>query len=269
MDTVFKPIQPEWNQRLQHINLLEPTLFLKSSVAYVYQFKVSSNVEPTVLLPGIPDGCVDIIFNMEGDQGDCFLIPSPKIRQAYSFKTNTTYFGIRSLPLQTLFSFVLSMKEINQYIQLALFEVAPSFSVLYNQLLEISTLKEKLHTLESFLLSNCTSHSPNSAIVKCCMDISIRSKGNIHVKDFEAHTGYSERYLRTLFQNEVGIPPKLFLELLNFQYTLQEIYSGTFNLETHIAESGSYDTSHFYKKFKKFTQMTPFEYRKLLKEVIS
>ncbi|MGE7662732.1 hypothetical protein ACQKL6_13680 [Peribacillus sp. NPDC097197] len=51
MDTVFKPIQPEWNQRLQHINLLEPTLFLKSSVAYVYQFKVSSNVDQPFYYP--------------------------------------------------------------------------------------------------------------------------------------------------------------------------------------------------------------------------
>lgn len=264
MKILFEPVQPEWNQKLTNFNMHKPKSFLRNSIAYVYQFKALSTVESTVVLPGIPDGCVDIIFNMEGESQDCFIVPSPKVRHAFIFKTNTTYLGIRMLPLQTLISFDLSLKEINQYIQLPLFEVAPSFYDLYNQLLELPTLEKRLHPLEVFFLKSASLSTCDSSIIKSCIDISVVSKGNIHVKDLEIHTGYSERYLRTLFRNEIGIPPKKFLELIHFQFTLQEIISGTFNLEKHITENDFYDTSHFYKKFKKLTQMTPGEYRNLV-----
>ena len=39
---------------------------------------------------------------------------------------------------------------------------------------------------------------------------------------------------------------------------------GNFQIENHLNENLYYDPSHFYKSFKKFMNITPGEYRKIL-----
>ena len=103
-----------------------------------------------------------------------------------------------------------------------------------------------------------------SNIISSCLDFALTAKGNLHVKELESLTCYSERYLRKLFQQEIGISPKSFLETIYFQFTLHEMLRGDFNVEKHLSTNDLYDVSHFYKRFKKFTNMTPTEYQKLI-----
>lgn len=264
METLLRPIQPEWRKKLEMVEVRIPTAFLKNSIAYVYQFQVQSTTENSVELPGVPDGCVDIILNMAGDLNDCFLFTSPKARTSMAFKTNTTYFGIRLLPLQTVISFAIPIREINGYFKLPIFEIVPSFFNVYHHLLEMPDLDHKLAHLEKLLPNNSFNDTGAIAIVKSCIRKSLQLKGNLHVKDLQIYTGYSDRYLRTIFKNEIGIPPKNFLEIVYFQYAIQDMTSGTFSMEKHLTDNNFYDVSHFYKKIKKITQMTPNEYLKLL-----
>ena len=120
MHNLFKPLQPEWDRQLSFIISHQCTSHFKSSISFVYQFELLSTSEQEILLPGIPDGCLDLIFNLNGDLNDCYLIPSPKVRQNFTFRTNTQYFGIRLLPLQSIFSFNLTVGE-NQSIYIFAF----------------------------------------------------------------------------------------------------------------------------------------------------
>ncbi len=232
----------------------------------MYEIKTFLTKDRIIKLPGIPDGCIDLIFNLDGNQRDCFFIPSPKFRQVYSFTPNTNYFGIRLLPLQTFFSFELSLKELNSSSSFPLFEVAPYLTNLYEKLLEAHTLQDRVHLLESFLLSKILKERTTSSIILNCIDQGIRHHGNIQAKQIESLTGYSQRYLRSLFTNELGISPKSFFQLINFQHIVNEIINNSFNLENYLNNNDFYDSSHFYKTFKKIAKMTPGEYIKLLKE---
>ena len=264
MHHLFKPVQPEWNRKLSNIVSRECTSHFKSSIFFVYQFEFRSTCEQEILLPGIPDGCLDLIFNLNGDSNDCYLIPSPKVRQDLLFKANNLYFGIRLLPLQSVFSFDLTVGEINHHKHLPLFDMNAELIQLYEKLMYPQTIDQRLHAVEAYLSQSTTTCITHSNIMSCCLDFALKAKGNLHVKELESLTCYSERYLRKLFQQEIGISPKSFLETIYFQFTLDEMLRGDFNVEEHISTNDLYDISHFYKKFKKLTNMTPIEYQKLI-----
>lgn len=264
MKQLFKPIQPEWNGKLSYITTLECTSQFKSSISFVYQFEILSTDEQEILLPGIPDGCIDLIFNLHGDQKDCYLVPSPKARHYLSFKTNTLYFGIRLLPLQSAFSFDIALGEINLYKRIPLFEINKKFLLLFEQLMCVNTLDERLQAVENFLYHTTKEYSTPSNIVSACIDYALCTNGNLYVKELESLTGYSDRYLRKLFQQEIGMSPKTLLEMIYFQFTIQEMLKGDFSIEKHLSKNDLYDASHFYKKFKRLTNMTPIEYQKLI-----
>lgn len=262
LNILFQPIQPEWNRQLSSIQTCKCADIFSSSISYVYEFECISAFEKEIVLPGIPDGCLDLIFNLHEDASDCYLVPSPKIRQSLIFKTNTPYFGIRLLPLQTVFQFDLSITEINQHTKLPLFDTNATLLDLYEQLLQAKTIDERKQVVENSLIQ--PSFSTYSNIVTYCMQVGLNTKGNIHIKQLEQLTGYSERYLRKLFQQEIGMSPKPFFETIYFQFMIQDMLNGAFNMNDHLVTSGLYDISHFYKKFKKFTSMTPAAYKKLI-----
>ena len=264
MHKLFKPVQPEWGGKLLNIDTRECTSHFKSSIAYVYQFKCCSTSTQEISLPGVPDGVIDLIFNLDGDMNDCYLVPSPKIRQKLNFKANTLYFGIRLLPLQTAFHFDLTVEEINHYTRLPLFDTNTNLNLLYEKLMHLQTIDQRLQAVETYLSQPTSSHITHSNIISCCLDFTLTAKGNLHVKELEELTCYSERYLRKIFQQEIGMSPKNFIETIYFQFMIQEMLQGDFNVEKHLSANNLYDVSHFYKKFKKFTNMTPSEYKKLI-----
>ena len=261
---LFNPLQPEWDKNLQSIQITKTSPKYRSSIAYVYKLKTEATSNEKALLPGIPDGCIDFVFNLDGIHTECKLVPSPIKRESIYFKANSTYLGIRLFPIQKLFPFQMSLKEINSKNAMPLFDVAPYLLPLYELLLNTNTFEEQLHQLESFLSTHPLETDTHSTIFKSCINKIILHHGNLHVKDLENYSGYSERYLRLLFQKELGIPPKKFLQLVNFQYIINDIVKGNFQIENHLNENLYYDPSHFYKNFKKFMNMTPGEYRKIL-----
>ncbi len=77
----------------------------------------------------------------------------------------------------------------------------------------------------------------------------------------------TKRYLDRLFQEHVGVSPKLLASILRFQ----EVYQGwmqdrspTFFRDQWPASY--YDQSHFIKEFKRFTGFTPQQYTAFVNE---
>jgi hypothetical protein len=69
---------------------------------------------------------------------------------------------------------------------------------------------------------------------------------------------YSDRHIRRLFENYIGIPPKLFNSIIRHQMTLKLLNINPFGDLTSIAlEQRYYDQSHFIKEFKRFQACTP------------
>jgi len=94
--------------------------------------------------------------------------------------------------------------------------------------------------------------------VRQSLELIIANKGQLGVKEICSKLRVNERTLGRRFLNEVGILPKQFATIIQFQSSLEQLTVKDFNKLTDIVyENGFADQSHFIKVFKSFTGKTP------------
>ena len=84
------------------------------------------------------------------------------------------------------------------------------------------------------------------------------------MKKYQSELKLNERTLERRFLNEVGLSPKQFSKIIQFQLSLEQLTLKDFTKLTDIVyENGFADQSHFIKVFKAFTGKTPKTFKKL------
>lgn len=90
----------------------------------------------------------------------------------------------------------------------------------------------------------------------------IHLKGSTQIQRLARDIDVSSKHLRSSFKDVVGISPKTHLQLVQLHQVVQLLATRPHWSLTEIAlRSGFYDQSHFIRKFKQFTGMTPSTYR--------
>lgn len=124
-----------------------------------------------------------------------------------------------------------------------------------------NTIDELINLLDQVLLNYCVECQSIHNIDILLNDI-ILSNGLTNLSKLSSEYFYSEKQIRRLFQQYVGVNPKSFARLTRLNYALSLIKKKKFDL-THIAVmSGFFDQSHFNKEFKLYCGVTPNEYIK-------
>ncbi|TGD59717.1 helix-turn-helix domain-containing protein [Flavobacterium humi] len=83
-------------------------------------------------------------------------------------------------------------------------------------------------------------------------------KGQLSITDLCMALGLNERTLERRFQNEVGVSPKQFSKIIQFQQSLEQLMVKDYDKLTDVVYANGFaDQSHFIKVFKAFTGKTP------------
>eukprot|EP00130_Batrachochytrium_dendrobatidis_P008278 XP_006683153.1 hypothetical protein BATDEDRAFT_28718 [Batrachochytrium dendrobatidis JAM81] len=91
----------------------------------------------------------------------------------------------------------------------------------------------------------------------------IKSKPNQSIPELVTSLGFTQRHLNRLFKDHTGINPKLLGQIFRFEKACSYLHTYTNEDTSTIASAlGYYDQSHFNREFKRFSGMTPFEYKK-------
>ena len=94
--------------------------------------------------------------------------------------------------------------------------------------------------------------------VRQAIESILESKGQNSIGNLAAELKINERTLERRFQKEVGISPKQFSTIIQFQLSLEQLTLKDFSKLTDIVyDNGFADQSHFIKVFKAFTGKTP------------
>ena len=89
-------------------------------------------------------------------------------------------------------------------------------------------------------------------------------KGLIAINELARYLDTNERTLRRKFNQYVGIPPKKFAKIIQFQTSLDQISTGDFSTLTEVVYDNGYaDQSHFIRNIKKFTGKKPLQLKNL------
>ncbi|MEO0897981.1 MAG: helix-turn-helix domain-containing protein [Bacteroidota bacterium] len=97
--------------------------------------------------------------------------------------------------------------------------------------------------------------------VQQAISLILKKKGNVRLSDLYETLHITERTFERKFMAEVGLTPKQFCKIIQFQNCLNQLNQATFDRLTDIGmDSGFSDQSHFTRTFKKYTGQTPSYY---------
>jgi AraC-like DNA-binding protein len=137
---------------------------------------------------------------------------------------------------------------------------------LEEQLLYALNIQQMAGIADTFLLAFLKKRKQNDAVPDSITRVLNSIDSQLHptsVEGYACATNMSLRNFQRRFKEQVGIPPKLYLEIFRFNHALKQkiMYPG--QTWTSIAyECGYFDQMHLIKDFKAFTGFTPFDFFK-------
>lgn len=114
-----------------------------------------------------------------------------------------------------------------------------------------------------------TERTPNEEVTRQVMAfLAENHKRKLTLDEVAAHVGLSPSYLDRIFKEETSETPRVFLEKIRVDKAAHLLeHTDYTNLEICF-EAGFLSTSHFYKAFRRLKNLSPSEYRKMMKELL-
>jgi AraC-like DNA-binding protein len=207
----------------------------------------------------LPDGCIDIIFNIGPDclsENNTFLLNSG---QAYLIGTMTKFketlmtpetrlLGIRFKPAAfTVFYDYPSLERLTDTTVALDKKFAPDINSAANYAVEY---------LDHFFLKKLS--KPKRSILPIISGIQ-EARGQLSVKALAEKYFTTTRQLERAFNRQMGISPKEFINLVRYQTTFREIRNNTGqkSLLQIAFECGYYDHSHLSNDIRRYTGSAP------------
>lgn len=135
----------------------------------------------------------------------------------------------------------------------------------WEQLQEAQSLNERVLIVENFLYRKLlTNRLPNEKLISS-IKILLENKTNLSITEICKQQNVSRKHLNNLSKEFIGVSPKTLSSLNRLQATLKNISSSKAGKLTTLAyEQDYFDQAHFINDFKRFTDLKPNEYAKLV-----
>lgn len=222
----------------------------------------------------IPDGCIEMAFILGDDvkrfvsEDEFVLQPRAMVMGQItqpSFIQPTGYvnsFAVRFYPYGFANFVKTPVKALaNKDTPLALLFGEEPANELEQKINQATSTRERIETVEAFLLSKLTEATTIDQIVKSTIDALFASKGSQSINNILKDQPSTRRSLERKFLKQVGISPKQLGKVVRLQTALKMLLNRQSESLTEIAyESEYYDQAHFIKDFKEFTGTNPKDY---------
>jgi len=257
------------------VSYVEPRTELRPYVQSIWVFESHVGLPLSDHSLAAPNGCAKLIFNCENS-----LITDAMGRRNRSQEQSLYFIGVRSVPVSlsstprmTCFIGVefhpcgaypilkIPMDELTDR-RLSAYELSRTWNQSLTEILRnCEGVGGKIDFIQDRLWQ-CVSHGqPQNPLVAFCVDFLKRSNGSATVLDLERRTGYERRHLEKLFNENVGVPPKMLAGIFRFQSFHRKLaHAASFESVRSDVHKYFYDEAHFNKSFKKMTGFSPKHY---------
>ena len=259
-----------------HVQQFAPPDYLKEYVRYFWLLESTGDTAGTQTFRMIADGYPGLIFQQPEYSlfQDHMHTPWPRaflygqttapgdICAPGSFKTLGVYFHPSALA--AVFGF--DADELtNSCLDLNLL-TAP----LFEQLVNTAPIGKQIELLSNFLFALI---QKNKTVVSQDIQYSLRlmrtTGGGVSLLGLQERLRMSERSFQRKFKQHVGIPPKLFSRICQFQVSLNQLRSHQYRKLSDLAFENDYaDQSHYIRSFQEFAGCSPYQYQKQVNELV-
>lgn len=231
---------------------------------YIETYWVSNGYKGEQTIRILPDGCVDILFNLDS-------VPQDNIKPflPYIIGTMTTYsdviyknairmMGIRFRPCGiSAFTRVPINEFTNIKVDLSLFETIFDVSF-YEQLPEIENEVERICYIDTYLVKILKKTFSIDKQLIYAVDFIRQTKGVLPINDVLNIVCLCQRQFERKFKATTGITPKMFSSIIRFANTKEVLCTSTSESLFSIAlEYGYYDHAHLIREYKRFAGNLP------------
>lgn len=125
--------------------------------------------------------------------------------------------------------------------------------------LNTANTEKQIELISEYILKlvQKSSNNPDNSI-KLAVSTIINSKGSIPIKKLREQLYITERTFERKFSKEIGVTPKQFARIVQFNFSFNQIQESDYTKLTNVAfDNGYADQSHFIRTFKKYTGGTP------------
>ncbi|HWA72659.1 MAG TPA: helix-turn-helix transcriptional regulator [Polyangiaceae bacterium] len=206
----------------------------------------------------LPDGCMDFVFDL--NSGTAEVVGSMTRAELIAPPLGARYFGVRFLPGVAALLIDAHAGELTD----ASVELAPLLCAEWRTLPErVASLPDdsaRVHTLERFLAAANNRRRVSDARLTFAVNELRRSAGARRVRELAREVGVSERQLERLFDERVGVRPKLFARVMRMQHAVTLLRKRALPTQAALAiEAGYSDEPHLLRDFRELTAVTPRE----------
>ena len=225
----------------------------------------------------VPDGSVELIINLRDEDRHLFDRANYQPRRTYrqswlsgphcefiiiDTASNASMIGAHFRPGGAHGFFPLPLGELqNNVLDLEIFWKGAASSV-RDRLLEAPGSLEKFRILEDALLARRRDVQSTHRAVSSALASFMREPGDATIRAVADRVGFSPRHFIELFNNQVGMTPKMFCRVRRFQHVLGQIQRRGASWAELAADCGFYDQAHLIRDFREFCGITPGDYLK-------
>lgn len=213
----------------------------------------------------IPDGCIDIIFDLNGHSyGKAGSIVGTMTKPIYAeLKDQVNVLAIRFLPGGFLhFLDVPACHFTDQIISLEMISERREHKFT-ERLAEKNQISNKIELLENYLGHLLMRNNRRDSVVRIALYNILKNKGNIGISQLSTSVNSSQRQLCRKFKKWIGVSPKSFCRIIRFQSILRTLTSHSrCNPLFTALDGGYYDQSHFIHEFNSYYGLNPSEFLK-------
>ncbi|MDY6911826.1 MAG: helix-turn-helix domain-containing protein [Chloroflexota bacterium] len=218
----------------------------------------------------IPDGCVNLIFDLADPSGQYGFVTGP-VRQAQfvPMVDHVQLIGIRFFPGSALHFMAAQLQVITgRSAPLDAILGYTDTQLISEQLAQEPSIEKKVSILEHYIARHLKEDIPVDSTLNNAMHFIYASKGNIRISDLAKRLQVSHRQLDRKFNTWLGMSPKAFCRIVRFQSALKVLPGALAEDFISIAlESGYYDQSHFIQEFHSLYGLSPSRFRATHKEL--
>lgn len=226
---------------------------LRQYVSSFYEIITSSS--HTYHVPVVPDGCMDIVFVYDGQEVRPFILKTAETLLGMCVHPNRYVLGIRFQPVG-ISKFVRFCSQESESYMVPLYEFLQRDESVLKSVRSDIPFEEKCNYLEQFLTHNLIESSTSMDLTFHIANYIIAQKGQVTIDQISKEFFYSPRYINRLFNDNVGISPKHFSEIIQVQNVLLNVQNSSDSLASVAIESGYYDQSHMNHIIKKLLHTT-------------
>lgn len=132
---------------------------------------------------------------------------------------------------------------------------------LRERLQNTASLSARFRLVERWLIARLQPRVRVHPAVRWAVDRIVATAGSVGIEDLAAETGFTRRHLGTLFQQQVGMGPKVLARVHRFRGALDLLTRarGVVPWDRLADQCGFYDQSHLIHEFRRFTGFSPTE----------